>query len=451
MSQFDLEAFVDRQKIGVRHISVLAICTLFCFMDGFDIFMIGKIAPAIAAGFGEEPAAMRQVFLYQQIGLAIGAFTITPLADRFGRRRMMIIAGTLFGLLTLAGIFTTSLDQLAWLRGVGGIFMSAGLPMAIALVAETTPRHRRSTFIAIAMAGYSTGSAASGAVAAFLIDDYGWQSGFWIGGLVPLLCVPLLLLFVPESLKYRVERNPRDPSIARTVALMDPTAQLTGNETFVLGARGDTPRKPHLLDVFTDGRAFVTSILWVCCFLSMANIALLGAWLPTFFQEMAGIPIQQFAIVAMIAFAGGFVGTLTMGYLMDRLRPTFVISACYVGLAGTLIALGQIPFSAPIFILVAILWSFCQSGGQSGLNTLTTYSYPPRMRSTGIGWSGGAGRIGGILIAPAFGGFALEQGLSLQTTLFIVAMPALIVAGLVLLLGASRNAEAQAQMRPASA
>ncbi|WP_129790472.1 MFS transporter [Sphingosinicella sp. CPCC 101087] len=451
MSQFDVEAFIDRQKIGPRQILILAICTLFCFIDGFDIFMIGKIAPAIAEGFDEPPAAMTQLFLYQQIGLAVGAFLVAPLGDRFGRRTMLVVSAILFGTLSLVSIWAQSLHQLSILRGVGGIFMSAGLPLAVALIAETTPKPRRATFIAIAMAGYSTGSAASGAVAAFLLDDYGWQSAFWIAGLVPLLCVPLLLLFVPESIKFRTERNARDPAIARTIARLYPAADLTGVDSFALGTSREKPKKARLLDIFADGRGFSTTILWICCFLSMSNIALLGAWLPTFFQEMAGVPIQRFAIVAMIAFSGGFAGTLIMGYLMDRFRPAPVIACAYVVLAAALVTLGYVPFEAPLFIAVLILWSFCQSGGQSGLNTFITYAYPPRMRSTGLGWSGGAGRIGGILIAPTFGGFALQQGLTLQTTLLCVAVSPLIVAALILLLGYRQSRRPESSLQPATA
>jgi AAHS family 4-hydroxybenzoate transporter-like MFS transporter len=439
MAQFDVEAFIDRQKIGPRQLVVLLVCSLFCFIDAFDIFMVGKIAPAIAAGFGETPAAMKQVVLYQQIGLAIGAFGVAPLADRFGRRSMLVAASALFGIVTLATVWSQSLGQLALLRGLGAIFMSAGLPMSLALLAEMTPKARRSTFIAIALAVYSTGSAASGAIAAFLIDDYGWQIGFWIGGLVPLLCVPLMLL-VPESLKFQAERNPADPAIARTIARLDPAADLAGVTLFVLGLDGDRPKKPRLTDIFSEGRAFNTSILWVCCFISMSNIALLANWLPTFFQEMAGVPIQRFAVTAMIAFAGGFVGTLVNGYLMDRIRPSWSICGLYIGLATSLIALSHIPFGTPLFLIVLTMWSFCQTGGQAGLNTLTTFIYPPRMRSTGLGWSGGAGRIGGIMIAPAFGSFALDAGWSLQTTLLYVGLPSLVVAMLVLLIGRSRAA-----------
>ncbi len=365
MAQYDVEAFIDRQPIGAAPARHLGVCSLVCFIDGFDIFMVGKIAPAIAKSFGETPAAMRELFLFQQIGLAIGAFTVAPIADRLGRRTMLVVSATLFGLITLTALLADNLTHLSILRGIGAVFMSAGLPMALALLAEMTPKRRRSTFMAIALACYSTGSAASGAVAAFLIDDYGWQSGFLIGGLVPLLCVPLLLLLVPESLKYRTERDPADPAIARTIARMDPSAELTGAELFNLGGSAKPP-KARLFDIFSDGRAGATTILWICCFVSMSNIAIVGAWLPTFFQEMAGIPIQAFAITAMIAFLGGFAGTLAMGWLMDRFQPSHLIAIFYVGICVLMFSLSQVPFGTPVFLGVFILWSFFSTGGQAG-------------------------------------------------------------------------------------
>ncbi|MXP24961.1 MFS transporter [Altererythrobacter indicus] len=437
MNQFDIEAFVDRQKVGAKQLTVLLVCGLVCFMDGFDIFMIGKIAPAIAEGFGEPPEAMAFLFVCQQIGLALGAFIVSPLADRFGRRRMLMLACASFGAITLLSVYAETLFQLSIMRAIAGLFMAAGLPMALSLIAETTPARRRSTFIALALAGYSSGSAASGAVAAWLIDIYGWQSGFWIGGIVPILCIPLLALFVPESLKFRAERNPNDPTIAKTLRRMDPDVALNGDEVFVLGSGNKKGQKARLSDIFTEGRGLMTAILWAACLLSMTNIALLGAWLPTFFQEMANIPIQRFAISAMIAYLGGVTGTLTIGYLMDRFTATNLIPLVYIGLAATMIALAYIPFESPIFIVVMIGWSFLLTGGQAGLNTFITQIYPPRMRSTALGWAGGAGRIGGVL-APLYGGMAIDQSFTLQLTLGLAALVPLAVAALVFLLGRTK-------------
>ena len=433
MTRFDVEAFIDRTRIGTAQAIALFVCIVVCFIDGFDIFMIGKIAPAIAADFGKPNAALTRLFVYQQIGLAAGAFSIAPLADRFGRRAMLVLCCLLFGLITLVSVQARTLQQLALLRGIAGVFMAAGLPMAVALIAEITPKYRRSTLIAVALAGYSTGSAASGGVAAWLLDDYGWRIGFWIGGLVPLACVPLLLLCVPESIKFRAERNPADRRIAATLRRLDPEVRLRGDELFVLGSGEARGRKARLADVFAEGRLWMTLLIAAACLASMSNIALLGAWLPTFFQAMAGVPIQRFAVVAMIGYLGGITGTLVIGWLMDRMRPALLLAGFYASLSVALVALAWVPFESGAFLVVAILWSFFQSGGQGGLNTLIAQVYPPRMRSTALGWGGGAGRIGGIL-APVAGGFALSQHFSLQLTLALAATLPLVVALLMLLL-----------------
>ena len=450
MSRFNIEAFVDRQPIGRTQIAVLVVCGLVCFIDGFDIFMVGKIAPAIAEDFGQPPEAMAFLFVCQQIGLAVGAFVVSPLADRFGRRRMLIWACACFGVVTLASVYAENLNQLALLRGIAGLFMAAGLPMALALISETTPKRRRSMFVAIALAGFSSGSAASGAVAAWLIDLYGWQSGFVIGGIVPLVCIVLLVLFVPESIKFLAERNPRDVAVPATIRRIDPKVELSGDEEFVLNAAATQPQKARLLDIFMDGRAWMTSLIWGACILSMTNIALLASWLPTFFQEMAGIPIQRFAISAMIAYLGGLAGMLSIGWLMDRFDPTRLIALYYLGLASALVAMAWVPFEAALFVGVLLFWNFVQTGGQGGLNTLITQVYPPRMRSTALGWAGGAGRVGGVL-APLYGAYAIEQNFSLATTLGIAALGPLLVAVLVALLGFTAMSRSDEEPVPARA
>jgi AAHS family 4-hydroxybenzoate transporter-like MFS transporter len=431
MRTFDIQAFVDRQTLSATHWTVLVLATLVMFVDGFDVFMVGKIAPAIADGFGITPAGMTLVFLLQQIGLALGAFFVSPLSDIFGRKRMLVVSALAFGLLTLAAMFATSIPMLAVLRGLAGLFLSGVLPAAVALVAEFTPKRRRSTFIAIAIAGYAAGSAA-GAAVAFLVPAYGWQAGFFVGGALPLLLVPLLLWLLPESLAYRVGRNPADPAIPRTIARIDRATMLIGDEHFLSGEHGASG-EANVLDIFRDGRARTTAVLWAACLLSMGTITLLAAWLPTFFQEMGGISIQRFAAATMIGFLGGLAGTLTIGFLMDRIRPTRLIPAYYVGIAIALLLMGMVPFDTPGFVLLLIGWSFCQSGGQAGLNMLLAQMYPSGIRSTGLGWAGGIGRIGGV-IAPLFGGLALSSALSLQLTLALVALPAIGVALLVTLL-----------------
>ncbi|HTU10646.1 MAG TPA: MFS transporter [Allosphingosinicella sp.] len=433
MASFNVQEFIDRQPVRSPHYAMLGICGIAMFIDGLDVFMVGKIAPAIAQGLGEERSAMGFVFLLQQIGLAIGAFVATPLADRFGRKRMLIISSLIFGVLTLATAFVTTLTQLAVLRGLAGLFLSGGLPMAVSLVAESTPRHRRGTFIAISFACYSIGSTlGGGAIAAWLIDDFGWQSGFWVGGMLPLLSVPLMYFFLPESLQFTVSRNPHDPRIPAMLRRIDRNVVLDGSEDFVAGDGSNRADKARLTDIFRGGRARTTTLIWLACVCSMGTSALLAAWLPTFFEQMAGIPIQRFAVYAMIGFIGGLVGTLSMGWLMDKFRPSRIIPLFYFGLAATMIGLATVPFGTPVFVGVMIAMSLFQVGGQTGLNTLMTQIYPASMRSTGIGWAGGAGRIGGIVL-PLFGWWATSEHFSLELTMTLIATMPLAVAAIILM------------------
>lgn len=431
---FEIQPFIDRQPIRRIHITVIALCTAAMFFDGFDIFVVGKIAPAIAKGFGQSVQAMTMVFIAQQVGLAVGAFVATPLADRFGRRRLLVAAIMAFSVLTLCCVFVQSLAQLAVFRALSGVALAGVLPMALALVTEVTPARRRAVAIAISVTGFSAGSAAGGIVAAVLLDRYGWQSAFWIGGLAPLILVPAILLLVPESLQFLASRDARHPQIARTLRRFDPDVSINPDQGFSAGDGSAKAGKARLLDIFRDGRARTTTILFSCFFLSMGNVALLAAWLPTFFQEMAGIPIQRFALTFLIGVIGGLTGTLTIGWLMDRIAPLLLIRTYFIGLAVMLVVLAFVPFGSWMFAPALMAWSFFQAGGQVGLNTLTAQYYPASARSTGIGWAGGVGRLGGI-VAPLFGGFALAQHLTLEQTLMLVALPPVGVFLLLVLLG----------------
>jgi len=437
MRSFDIQAFIDEQRIRPVHYAVLAICLAAMFIDGFDIFMVGKIAPAIAHAFGVPPAGMTLVFLLQQSGLAFGSFLVSPLADFFGRKRMLVSLSLIFGLLSILTVCSTSIVMLATMRGISGIFLAGILPIAVAMLSEFTPRQRRATFVAVGMAGYSLGNVA-GAGTALLVPRFGWEGAFWVGGIMPLLLVPVMLLSLPESLSFRATRDPADPRIPRTIRRIAPDVTLRSDERFVVG-RGDRPaNKPNPLDLFRDGRAKVSAILFAACTLSMGTIALLAAWLPSFFQQMAGISIQRFAIAALIGLLGGIAGMLTIGFLMDRIRPVRLLPTYFVGYGCALILLGRIEFGSPLFVPMLFAVAFFQGGGQAGLNMLMAQVYPTAIRSTGVGWAGGAGRIGGIFL-PLFGGYALHAAFSLQSTLAFIALAPFVVAMLLLLLPAVGN------------
>jgi AAHS family 4-hydroxybenzoate transporter-like MFS transporter len=431
--RFDVARFIDERPIGAREIATLAIVSLVLFIDGFDMYFLGKILPAIAEGLGGESADMRQVVNYQQVGMAIGAFLMPPLADRIGRKPVLGLCLLVFGALSFWAAFSTSFTMLAWLRGISGIFYSAMLPIGLALLAESTPRRRRALFMSIALVCFSGGNLGSGIMTAWFLDDIGWEGFFIFGGIVPLIAI-LLLAFVPESLGFRVNRNAADPRVASAIRRLDPAAQVPDGTVFHMGDQAEVSRAGPFA-MFGGRYRIQTILLFSACFFALGNIALLANYLPTFMYELAGLPLETFAFYMIIGYFGGASGTLVMGWLMDRVNPYWVITVYFVVDAAAILSLGHVsPQMAVAFVTALVVWNFCQVGGQTGINNLATLSYPPEMRSSGIGWAGGVGRLGGIVF-PFLGGLALAQALSLQTIMLATAVPALIVAVLIFTLG----------------
>src|ERR1700712_2307819 len=198
----DVAEFIDQQPVGGFQVGLLLTCAAGLFLDGFDTQAIGYVAPALAREWGLTKAALGPVFSAGLFGLMIGALVFGPLADRIGRKRIIILSTLAFGIGALVTAFVQDLNSLLAVRFLTGLGLGGAMPNAIAMTSEFSPHRRRATMVMIMFCGFSIGAALGGLLAAALIPQFGWRSVFAVGGVAPLLLVPILALRLPGSVRF---------------------------------------------------------------------------------------------------------------------------------------------------------------------------------------------------------------------------------------------------------
>lgn len=437
---FDVNRFLDSRNVGRAHLVVVVLLIFTMIVDGYDIFLVGIVLPFLAKDLGVAPAALTMVAVVQQFGLLLGNFVVGPIADRYGRRRTLLTCLTAFGALTLVAPFASTVTEFVVLRFVTGVFLSGVIPNAIALVSELMPARVRATFVSITFAGFTMGTTVIGAPVVKWLVPYGWEYAFVAGGVLPLLLVAVLYFGLPESLRFLAARAPLDPRIPLQLRRLDSTLALAGDETFV--ARGaEAGGKVPILMLFRDGRAATTVLLWIGFHMAFIVSNLMGTWRN---QVLAagGLSLDQIASIMFFPGIAGVVGTLTSGYVMDRLGATRVLPAY---LAGASIAMAAIAFLdlPSVWTMIAFVVSgYFSNGGLSGLNALASITYPSQVRATGVSWAHAAGRAGSM-VGPALGGALIAAGFGVTGVFLVTAAPQL-CAGIAILVMSRLQTRARA-------
>lgn len=418
---FDVNRFLDTQKVGRTHILILALLILTMMVDGYDIFLIGIILPALAEGLNVEPATLTVVFVVQQFGLLLGNFIVGPVADRVGRRVTLLWCLLIFGSLTLVTMYATTIPQLVVLRFIAGIFFSGVIPNTISLVSEIMPKRLRAGSVSVAFSGYTGGILIGSTVQAWLLP-FGWQAAFVVGGVLPLILCAVLYFTLPESLRYLANRRPSDRRIPALLQRIDPTLRLDGTERFIVREESVRAQRMPMLALFQEGRWIITLLLWTGFHMAFIVSNLFGAWKTTVLFEFGGIPFTRIALLMGAQSIAGIFGTLTSGFVMDRYGPTRVLP---IYLAGASLATAVVAFIDlwSVWIIVAfVVFGYFSNGGLSGINALASISYPSRIRATGISWAHGLGRAGAML-GPILGGAMIAREMGVGSVFLITAIP----------------------------
>lgn len=431
--EINIGRFVDDRPLSPFQIRVICLCALVVGLDGFDAQALGFVAPALSKDLHLAPGALGPVFGASLFGVMIGSLLLGALADYLGRKWLVVAGVLVFALGSLATSQATSISDLVALRFVTGLGLGGVLPNTIALTGEYAPQRRRTLLIMLMFMTVSLGSAIGGSVAAKLISAYGWQSIFVIGGLLPLILCPVLIVWLPESLSLLALKTSDNDRVRALLARIDPSAQLAADTRFsVVEESGKGFLLPQL---FTRRRLLPTLLLWVMFFMNMMDIYFLNSWLPTLTHGV-GLDVEA-AIAVGVAFQlGGMLGTVGLGVAIERLGFDRVLFVTYVAGFLSIVTIGFAGASLPILVPAVFIAGVAVIGGQIGCNAYAARIYPTYIRGTGIGWALGIGRFGSIL-GVTVGGLMLAAHWDVAALFQASAVPqlcsALVIIGLAVL------------------
>lgn len=411
----NVATLIDNRPISRLQWLVFVFCALVAFLDGADSQSIGVAGPLIAAEFHMAMGAFTPAFSAGLLGATIGALTFGGLGDRFGRKRMLVVAVLLLSVFTLLTALASNFTELLAIRFLGGLGLGGATPCFITLTAEFAPRRRRAMLASVLWAAYPLGASLGGVVNAYVIPALGWQAVFFIGGGLPLLVALLMAALLPESLGYLVARDPMsararviarrlDPSLGPDIRLVRETETVVGTA---------------LRNLFTGGRAAGTVLLWLIFFMAFGTTTVIVLLSPTLFRS-SGLPLSTAALLVGLNNFVGVAGMASAGRLVERFGPLALVPAFWLG-AATLAAMGSVASSAVLSAVCMALLGVTVLLGASGGIALAAVSYPTAIRSTGVGWAMGMGRFGQVC-SPLIVGAMLKEGWAVPTILGAMAL-----------------------------
>lgn len=430
----DVSALIDASRVGAFQVRVIVLCGLIALLDGFDIQAIAFVAPVLSRELGLGAVQMGSILSASPIGILVGAMFLAPLGDRLGRRPALLWGFILVGVSSLATALAQDAAQVFVCRFLTGVGLGATMPNVVALTSEFVPARLRTFLVSVMFCGIPLGGFVGGLLATVIVENWGWRPIFVIGGVLPLVICVLLWWTLPESLRFRIARGASREEIATTLSRVVRGYAPARDEAYTLAERPPGNAAPWRA-LLEGSSARTTLILWFVFFCNFAVLYLLLSWLPTLLLN-AGWTLKGAFAGTSVFMLGGAVGGLLLAWWVDlwgarrTLVPAFVVTAIAVA------ALGAAGWNLALVWALAFLAGVGTVGTQSCLNVVAANSYETHVRSTGVGWALGVGRIGAIL-SPMAGGMALAAGWSSMTMFLLAAVPSVLCAAALMALGAA--------------
>jgi benzoate transport len=434
MNENDVQQRVAQGPLTSFQLAAIAVCIGLNMLDGFDILAMSFSASGVKAAWGLQNSELGALLSAGLVGMALGSLFLAPCADRWGRRRIILLAGAIAG---------TGFTDLLVLRALTGIGIGATIASVAVLVSEYAPDRWRSAALAAYATGYPVGATIGGALTALAIPRYGWRSAFAIGGAMSVVLLLVAWRLLPESLDFLLTR--RTPgALSRLNALLARMRlpALSAMPEHATGAGHESGAAP--LRVLLTGR---TLLLWLTFFCTMAAFYFIVSWTPRLLNA-AGLSAAQGLTGGVLLNLGGIAGCAGFAIAATRADAHRLLFGSLVASALLIAAFGIAVHRLDLALWTALLLGVLANAAMSGLYAVGPPLYPTAVRATGMGWAIGIGRLGAIL-APLVSGALLDHGWAPAQLYFLFAVPFVIAAIAMLIIGPSPSWRTATQPSPA--
>ena len=417
---------IDDRPLGRFQTLTILLCGVVLMLDGFAAQSIGFLAPSMAQSLHLPIHTFGPVFAAALIGLMLSSLVAGPLADVVGRKGPIIAATLIFGTFTIATGMTSTFGQLVTFRFLTGLGLGAAIPNVVALVTEYSPKRLQQIVVTALFCGMPFGALLGGLVSTVVMPRWGWRWVFYAGGFLPFLLALVLIAVLPESLRFLTLRGRSRARTSRTLAKM--LARIAPDLRDVDLAAPPAKETQRLggvpvFHLFTGGRGWGTILLWVPFFMNLLLLYFIVNWLPALLRQ-TNLPLSTGILAISLFSLGGMVGSLFQGYAMKAFGDRLVLLIEFLICIGLVSSLAYVTSFALIMTVTFAAGCFVQ-GAQAGINATAATFYPTAIRSTGVGWALGIGRLGSIL-GPVLGGMMLSHAWSLRSIFLAGSIPALI-------------------------
>lgn len=423
----DVQEFIDSQRLSAFHWVLFVLCFLIVALDGFDTGAMGFIAPSLVQDWKIPRESLGPVLSAVLVGAGIGAVVVGPIADRVGRKVMLIVSVSLFGAFSCLSALATSMEALIVMRLLTGIGLGAAVPNAVTLMSEYAPTRIRGFLVNAMFMGFAAGIALGGVLSAWLIPLLGWKSVLLTGGVAPLVLACALIPLLPESVKFMVANGRPPKRVVRVLQRLSRHSRFDGC-VFVGEAAhpADVAKRFPVSQLLSKRYLVGTMMLWLSYFMCLTVFYLLTNWLPTLFKA-SGLTLHDAAITSSLFHVGSCIGIPLAGWLMDRRSATRVVAFFYL-LAAAIVFVVGLNVARDIWMTALIVVTGVAISGAAGsMAPLAAQFYPTTSRATGVSWLLAIGRLGAV--GGAFGGAMLMgSGWPFASIFSLLAVPLLIAA-----------------------